>query len=408
MMQLALFSFIIQPIVTDPMDKYSDLPDIDGSSRDVYETSDVESDSDAPLDNDLNPDIDNTKSDTNAARSRFHRDVISDEIEFLGDIRNRRLQGYAVVRVDETREEKLARIRRELEELKQTDGQETGGQAKELDDLLVVLESLKNDTGPTGYYEKRIDDIFKMDLISARKGPDSVKEESTKPASVKEGPEGSKKSDSLPEAPRKPGDTPGKLIGGLEVLLLESRVHSLESVLGYDTVDRGSAPRSIQNQINDLTRKINIIYNPEFEIGAINQQIRELNREAEKLATNRKLAQIASAGNQHIATTNSTSLETKVSTLYEKLPEFEAVNVKVPFIINRLKSLHKIHADLGRTIDTVGGIDQTIEELKTDMVSWNRSLQKVNTNLDEQNGLFERNKEEVEKRIAEMSQKLGQ
>lgn len=387
------------------MDKYSDLPDIDECSRDVYETSDVESDTDAPLDSDTNPDIDNTKSDTKTARDRFHRDVITGEIEFLGDIRNRRSQGYSVALVDETREEKLARIRRELEELKQTDGQETGGEAREIDELVVVLERLQNDTGPTGYYEKRIDDIFKMDLEAASESTDNVKEGANVPENV---PEGHTKQRSVPRGSRKSGDIPGKMIGAPEVLLLESRVHSLESVLGYDTVDQGSAPRSIQNQINDLTRKINIIYNPEFEIGTINQQIRELNREAEKLATNRKLAQITSAGNQPVLSTNSTSLETKVSKLYDKLPEFEAVNAKVPFIINRLKSLHKIHADLGRTIDTVGGIDQMIEELKTDMVSWNRSLQKVNTDLDNQNELFEKNKTEVEKRIAEMSKMLEQ
>lgn len=354
-------------------DKYSDLPDIDYSSRDVFETSDVESDpDDAPLENDANPDIDSSKADTKAARSRFSHEVISGEVEFLGDIQYCRLRGYNVSRVDETRDEKLARIRRELEELSGTEPENVSEQSG-IDELLTVLESIQKNEAPQGYYEKRIDDVLKTEIELSTSTNNPSKE--------------TKQSSGVPD-----------------VLLLESRINALETVLGADNISQlSAAPKSIQNQINDLTRKINIVYNPEFEINKINQQIRELNREAEKLATNRKLALIASSGGQQVASISSTSAEVKVSKLYDKLPEFEAVNATVPSIINRLKSLHKIHADLGRTIDTVGGIDNTIEALKKDMETWSQSLQKVNQDLDKQNELFESNKAGVEKRIEEMT-----
>lgn len=391
-------------------DKYIDLPDIDHDSKDVFETSDIESDNDIQTtvnETNVNSEIDNAKLDAKRSAEKFTNNIIVGEVDivnFLGDLGTKSLlrSGYRVQNVVETVDQKMARIKRELEEIKLS--QETAKdvvneneheELSNIDELVTLLESIdSHNSGPDhlNYYSEKLKHIFESINLD---------QDDTEPPSI----ELTEKNESL------------------EILSLESRINDLETLLGSETLQelqqtvRAPKTKTVQNLLNDLKRKINIIYNPEFELGKIKQEIRELNRETEKLATNRKLAQLSSQNNSSNNNFKNNSpidtkshrkntFEQKIVTIFDRLDEFDNVNKIIPSLLIRLKSLHKIHADLGNTVGTVGQLDQTLNDIKSDMVTWNASLDKVNENLDQQNQIFDTNRLDIEKRLQEAIHKV--
>ena len=65
--------------------------------------------------------------------------------DFLGNLS--RLNGYSVAQVEETTEEKLSRISRELEEIKLQD--QTARASQQVDQLLTILSELKSENNTT-------------------------------------------------------------------------------------------------------------------------------------------------------------------------------------------------------------------------------------------------------------------
>lgn len=384
-------------------DKYQDLPDIDHESQDVFESSDIESDLDisasqTTVQNEEDSDIDQSTFSSKDAKKRFANDHLVGEVDivnFLGDISKKSLfkNGYKVTAIDETIEQKLARIKRELEEIQLIKSKEEVEQSdqepSEIDNLVSLLEELSvsdRKHEEINYYNQRIKEIFSNIKVDTSEEQRNSKTDPIESSSA-------------------------------NILLLESKLNTIENLLGSESLQQLQnsihKPRSktIQNHLNDLTRKINIIYNPEFQLNKIKQEIRDLNKETERLATNRKLALITSKSNNKYDQIQQTqqsrsTFEQKVNSLYDRIDEFDNVNAILPSLLARLKSLHKIHADIGQTVSTVNGIDQVLESMKMDMSKWNESLDKVNQDLDNRRSIFEINKKEIEDRLNQVSNKV--
>ncbi|KAK7686962.1 hypothetical protein QCA50_010043 [Cerrena zonata] len=118
-------------------DKYQDLPDIDHESQDVF------------------------------ANDHLVGEV--DIVNFLGDISKKSLfkNGYKVTAIDETIEQKLARIKRELEEIQLIKSKEEVEQSdqepSEIDNLVSLLEELSvsdRKHEEINFYNQRIKEIF--------------------------------------------------------------------------------------------------------------------------------------------------------------------------------------------------------------------------------------------------------
>lgn len=384
-------------------DKYQDLPDIDHESQDVFESSDIESDLDisasqTTVQNEEDSDIDQSTFSSKDAKKRFANDHLVGEVDivnFLGDISKKSLfkNGYKVTAIDETIEQKLARIKRELEEIQLIKSKEEVEQSdqepSEIDNLVSLLEELSvsdRKHEEINFYNQRIKEIFSNIKVDTSEEQRNSKTDPIESSSA-------------------------------NILLLESKLNTIENLLGSESLQQLQnsihKPRNktIQNHLNDLTRKINIIYNPEFQLNKIKQEIRDLNKETERLATNRKLALITSKSNNKYDQIQQTqqsrsTFEQKVNSLYDRIDEFDNVNAILPSLLARLKSLHKIHADIGQTVSTVNGIDQVLESMKMDMSKWNESLDKVNQDLDNRRSIFEINKKEIEDRLNQVSNKV--
>ncbi|ODV78729.1 uncharacterized protein CANTADRAFT_7077 [Suhomyces tanzawaensis NRRL Y-17324] len=362
------------------MEKYGGLPGIDTESQDIFETSDIESE--AELEHEPEPtEIEALVTDPQAIRNRYANDVIDglSGVDFLGSITNPVLgsTGYAVRRVDETRDQKLARIARELQEL--ADPEKVPEPAKlahigaaastsgpiDPEKLVALLETAVSSNNPSNPYQSQLNELFaKVD------------------AKINEKP------------------VAGKAIvanSPSETLELESRINSLEQQVGE------VAPGSIQNLLNDLARKIKIIHNPDYPIDRVRKEVTQLAEETEKLASDRKLLEVS----ELLHTKEQEPSEKKIDELYRVLPEFEQSNKSIPQIIKRLKSLNTVHADIAHSIQLVGDLDRTLADMDEEIQSWNESIDVLNGNLKAYSKNFEENKTVMENKIEELSKRLG-
>lgn len=362
-------------------DKYSDLPDIEDGPQ-IFESSDVEENIISEVEGDqLDSDIDESTTKLGDVKQRFNRDFISGEItlcDFLGNISaNLGSSGYKVRLVNETTDEKLARIARELEEIKlETDLKESGIENDdEVNRLVVVLEGQLNGREDVilNPYNTKIKELFKSEVV--------LKQKKSK-GDIENRDAASKTTTSL-----------------TRTLEIESRINRIESILG-EVNDSDSL--SIQSQINELTRKANLVYNPEYHLKSLDDQIKRLNSGVEKYLSNRRLASIGKKGESTAIDEQSETENNKIKEIYQRIPDFDRMNSILPKIITRLKSLNVVHNELGGCITTITDFDKTLSELQFDIKKWDTSINDVNEKIDLHERQFEENKLEIEKWIKEL------
>ncbi|RCK67318.1 Meiotically up-regulated gene 1 protein [Candida viswanathii] len=346
------------------MDKYSGLPDIDQAGQEVFESSDVESELDLPVEAPAVEGVDNDKIDIEQSKTRFaHSEIIdSSAYDFLGNVS--RLNGYHVSRVDETVEEKLSRITRELEEIKlQDDASKTTNQVNQLQDVLNLLknsQALANGS------------VLRAECINI----DSVFEKVIPP------------------------QEPNTRLQNLQNLVaLEERLNAIETSLGND-----DPTKPLNLTINELSRKIAIIENPEYNFEVIQSEINKLDKELERIEMKKKV--LSFDGDDEINPSSAVSTAIKLDDLYEKLPTINKYNAVAPMLLSRLKTLSKVHQDMATTIDLSGSIDQILQDLVLDMKNWDQSITKLNESLTSYEKNFEQNSTSLRERVSDLILKV--
>lgn len=359
------------------MNKYSDLPDIDNEGQEVFESSDVESEIELPIETKHDPDIEISSINVEESKELFARNEIIDttSFDFLGNLS--RLNGYSVAQVEETTEEKLSRISRELEEIKLQD--QTASASQQVDQLLTILSELKSENNTTTNKLLRSDQL-KIDSLF--KHIES--------------------------------DTPAVASPNFNRLIdLENRLSVLESAVG-GTEDI-TTTTSIQLTINDLSRKISIIENPEYNFDKIRQEVDKLTKELEELDLKRKVLDI-DIDNDHdhnddtskttTTTTTTITKQDKIDELYEKLPQINKYNQVAPMLLTRLKTLNSIHQEMKNNIDLSNGIDQILNDVQLDLKNWDQTIIKLNDRINDYEDNFAKNSTIVQERISDLILKV--
>lgn len=362
------------------MNKYSDLPDIDNEGQEVFESSDVESEIELPIETKHDPDIEISSINVEESKELFARNEIIDttSFDFLGNLS--RLNGYSVAQVEETTEEKLSRISRELEEIKlqyQTASASASASQQQVDQLLTILSELKSENNTTTNKLLRSDQL-KIDSLF--KHIES--------------------------------DTPAVASQNFNRLIdLENRLSVLESAVG-GTEDI-TTTTSIQLTINDLLRKISIIENPEYNFDKIRQEVDKLTKELEELDLKRKVLDI-DIDNDHdhnddtskTTTTTTITKQDKIDELYEKLPQINKYNQVAPMLLTRLKTLNSIHQEMKNNIDLSNGIDQILNDVQLDLKNWDQTIIKLNDRINDYEDNFAKNSTIVQERISDLILKV--
>lgn len=337
------------------MNKYSDLPDIDNEGQEVFESSDVESEIELPIETTNDPDVEVSSINVDQSKELFARNEIVDTtgFDFLGNLS--RLNGYSVTQVEETTEEKLSRISRELEEIKLQDHHTVSQQP---DQLLTILSELKSENTiikPLRSEQLKIDSLFKH--IES--------------------------------------DTPVASKSFDRLIDLENRLSKLESVVGTE-----DTTTSVQLTINDLSRKISIVENPEYDFDKIRNEVGKLTKELEELDLKRKVLDLDDDSTKTI------TKQDKIDELYEKLPNINKYNQVAPMLLTRLKTLNSIHQEMKNNIDLSNGIDQILNDVQLDLKNWDQTITKLNERINDYEDNFEKNSKTVQERISDLILKV--
>ncbi|CAI5759728.1 unnamed protein product [Candida verbasci] len=287
--------------------------DIDTNGQEIFESSDIEDE--VKL---VNNEIEYNESiNVGESKSKFSKtDIVNDTFDFSGNIINSR--GYYISELDETTDDKLARIERELEEI---------GQA--------------NDRSPKAMHLKEI-------LNQMRKSEHQERVVITR--------------DTIELAPHlQPSSRDLKAI-----VELDDKINKLERIVGDKT--------SIQLQINDLDRKFSLIDNPEFNFDIIKDEIKSMTKNMEKLHINKKIFNI----NDDEIKKND---DKKIDEIYKNISVLEMSKENIETISTRLKSLTILYNEMENNINLSNNIDELISTIKTDLTKWDESIVNLNDNL---------------------------
>lgn len=370
---------------------------IDEQLVEIFETSDVESveneseqqaDSNtAKVGDEVYQDAEEDEPNSEKNRDRFLNEIVNGilNVDFLGNIAARSLYdfGYHSSRVLETKKQKIARIAREIEDLRIDDERENTSAAEvetveNLSKLLDSLDSSRNDLSEQEKYnqyflkQKRVFDEITLHVAGL----------------------------SLETTP--PTEEP-KIVDMSRILQLENRMHSVEERLGIDK----SIPQPASNlltRLRDLQRRIGVIQNPEYTLDVVERKLTSLRKLHEDFLSSKSLATVGlQMQGQPQSSGNMTEM---VEDLHKALPDITALNTVLPLLIQRLKSLYVVHADLGHSIEAVKSIDDLMAGLKTDMLGWSKHLDVLNSKVDEMNEDSKKNRDSLAVKVEELDAKL--
>lgn len=272
--------------------------------------------------------IDDTEVATMDSRAAFEK-------ELMQRIGKRQQTGSSA------RAERLARIRRELEELEDDD------EVQELTRKVDLLGS------------KFIEE-WKQRLAESAKAVRSVE-----PAEDEHG-------------VKKLEHSSGNEIDPAKV---DSRLNALEEKVGFDG--------SLQDMINDIYRRVNIALSEESS--------EEVQARVDLMASNvEKLLKCTRRVDDEQLEKIVPLTDRKINQVYERLqrmPEFESV---LPLVIGRLKLINKLVTDTAANVSLVQGMEQTLTRIEQQVDGWLVKLDEMEASAKEDRERFEAAKAEAE------------
>ncbi|KAL8830507.1 MAG: hypothetical protein Q9170_005710 [Blastenia crenularia] len=389
--------------------KYAGLPDI-GSSI-------LRSDSRASSTNDLDGNdsaIDRHRINPNEARNNFLSDdsngkasnswIGTKRAGFKGSgrrIRNGVLEGISAdesdIEDEESLERKIARLRREVSEVKeafdkrsvetkQTNEDSEKGETKSiqtLDSLYQVLDTIEQPRRDSRNHPS-------TRLIQQLDSAHQPKEEGLS-SDAKTAKDDGHVTDSIDSTADY--DATHTLS---RVSDFDKRLQLLETALGMDSVplptqDRGAA-RAVLPVLDNLDRQVSTILLKERSLDKVSRQIRQMTRESEKLAEARKAAaaqlpsnqsssdrvRVSTKGGARLVEDNEDLDQTsKINALYGTLSTIDSLSPLLPSVLDRLRSLRAIHADAALASEALSKVESRQTAMAEELQEWKDGLGKV-------------------------------
>ncbi|MCJ1242958.1 hypothetical protein MMC30_000154 [Trapelia coarctata] len=420
--------------------KYAGLPDLD-IAPDIYETPELTDDASTrptstalrsesrassykDFDENLPAGIDRHGLDPDEARSHFlparvdARDVdFSDRIDgrrksYHTSSRRRRKDGDGdddpdsesdeIETVLESLQRKIARLKREAQELKAEVGRQhisvgTGRDDAEVDEesldqlisAIKTLDTLSTEGSSTA--ERRL----AQKLTTSLKAPPSTS--STTPSNLQ-----TPQANSSYTVTYAPSYASAHTLS--RVAAFDTRLTLLETLLGLSSLPLPTQSRTpgkaILPILDTLDRQITFISTTSAStLDSISKKVRHLTTEAEKLDSARKAAKASQEALKAAAQTQAEpgsfpetaakaeaaskdGMEdpehvSKINALYGTLPTIESLAPLLPAVLDRLRSLRLIHADAASASQSLAAVEKRQAEMAEELRSWREGLEKV-------------------------------
>lgn len=359
--------------------------DTSNAEASVYETSDIESETEqTPVETKkTDEDIIEDEIEFEHSHGKFQQEFTNGKINF-DYVANKNLydSGYKVYR-SETNKQRLSRLSRELYALK--DDMEPGENDDKLKELIALAEVLNKDVNSHAKlnpYRQEITRLF-----------EKVNEIDSIPTN-----EGSSDSENTYKA---------TLQIDSEIMDLDKKVNRLELKLG-------DLESPIDNILNDLNRKVSIINNPEYNVEQIKTSINSLVEDPNY----QRLINLSKHINEMNTTGGVISLSSeegdilnafkqeKINELVKYLPELQSYQRQNSLLLKRLRMLNNVHLNLESSTEFVTELDNLISNISTNVNNWNSQMSVINDKLDVNIENFDKNKLVIEKWVSELSEKV--
>lgn len=216
----------------------------------------------------------------------------------------------------------------------------------------------------------------------------------------------------------------------------DSRLALLERALGLDAIPLPTQERptvtAVLPSLDKLDRQITTLAtSSESSLETISRRVRQLTLDAEKLEHARKAAKAAqealrqeesSPSNSHlrpglargsskVSDTEDPELISKINALYGTLYTIESLAPTLPIVLDRLRSLRSLHTDAATASQTLTKIESRQDEMKEELRAWREGLEKVEDALEQGENTMKANTQTIDGWVRDLEQrmqKLGQ
>ena len=198
----------------------------------------------------------------------------------------------------------------------------------------------------------------------------------------------------------------------------DGRLALLEKALGISPAELPSlhgskTPNAILPTLDTLQRQISVISeSTPSSLDSISRRVRTLTQEAERLEESRKAAKAAhdvlrAAGGDNTSEEGEDSEQVaKINALYGTLSTIENLAPLLPSLLDRLRSLRAIHADAATASESLDRAEKKQAEMASDIKKWREGLEKVEDAMKSGETVMSGNMKVVEGWVKELEQKM--
>lgn len=210
-----------------------------------------------------------------------------------------------------------------------------------------------------------------------------------------------------------------------QVVQLEARVARLEKIVGLAEADASTESyRPVLETLQDVRQKLKLLTSTPAALDTAAANLRTLVGTIERLKTtkgSRQVSAVVEEGSPDAATplggesggnlgsnTLSAAQVAKINRLYANLPQLEKLQMVLPKVLGRIKSLRSLHTNAESTIESIKDMDSVILGLKTDLKAWQSALVSVEEKLIQFEATSAENKQQIQEWVTDLKARQEQ
>lgn len=195
----------------------------------------------------------------------------------------------------------------------------------------------------------------------------------------------------------------------------DARLAMLEKVLGLNSSEmspNNSIGKAILPTLDNVQRQVSVLSEATpSSLDSISRRVRTLIQEAERLEESRKSAKAAqdtlnAAGGEVSDGGENSEQISKINALYGTLSTIDNLAPLLPSLLDRLRSLRAIHADAATASESLLRVEQRQTNMAGDIKKWREGLDKVEEAMEQSEKVMGGNIKVVEGWVKELEAKL--
>ncbi|SCV02463.1 LAME_0H01090g1_1 [Lachancea meyersii CBS 8951] len=340
----------------------------------IYESKELQDQSDQ---SDLQSHMDQEDTEEDAADYQLSRAVFENQTlensrsDFSNNLSRTAAATFGTSYVEEENVAvRLARIRRELEEIEMMKGNELDSEVSTAETKL--LRGLSNQLNEK--LGRQTDNIQQRLQIDSTEEPNFAK---------------------LP-------DFSLNFENGQRIMRLEAQIAKLESLVGIS--DSHAANKPLTTSLNELYRDIRLLKGDTAHLGQFKTKLAEISDEYEKRLLARKASNDLAMQAQ--IQDDLKSQDFKIKSLYDSYDVLIKYKEVLPHLVTRLKALNSLHLKIDDTVGTVKTMGKSLNWVSDQTTKWQQMLEQMDQKLSANEEQSKKNMQEVTDWLNKMEERI--